>query len=163
MQIGKDTVVSIDYTLTDDAGKVLDTSKGRVPLAYLHGAGNLIAGLESALEGKTAGEHFAVTVEPAQAYGQRDERLKQVMLRTSFKGVKRVEVGMQFSTRTAQGNRGMVVVGFDKAGDVIVDGNHPLAGKTLNFDVTVVEVREATQEEKDHGHVHGPGGHHHHH
>ncbi len=159
MGIGKDKVVSINYTLRDDDGKVIDTSEGREPLAYLHGARNIVPGLEAALEGKNIGDQVHVAVEPAGGYGDRDDRMVQTVPRAAF-GENKVETGMQFQAQTPAGARVVTVV--DVQGDeVTVDGNHPLAGRTLNFDVTIVEVRDATPEEREHGHVHGPGGHHH--
>jgi FKBP-type peptidyl-prolyl cis-trans isomerase SlyD len=161
MRVGKDKVVSVDYTLTDSTGNVLDTSKGQEPLLYLHGVGSIVPGLETALEGKSAGEEIAVTVPPEQAYGQRDENLVQDVPRTAF-GESKVEPGMQF--RAEGKNAGARLVSVVSVGEqtVRIDANHPLAGKTLHFDVKVVSVRDATREEVTHGHVHGPGGHHHH-
>jgi FKBP-type peptidyl-prolyl cis-trans isomerase SlyD len=161
MNIEKDKVVSIDYTLTGDDGQVIDSSKGREPLHYLHGAGNIIPGLESALEGKAQGDQVNVSVPPEQGYGPRDERMVQAVPRASFGGVAEIKPGMQFQAQTNAGPRIITVV--DVQGDqVMIDANHPLAGQTLNFDVNVRDVRDATQEELSHGHVHGPGGHHHH-
>jgi FKBP-type peptidyl-prolyl cis-trans isomerase SlyD len=163
MQIAKDKVVMINYTLTDPDGQVLDSSEGRDPLAYLHGRGNIIPGLEAALDGKAVGEQVQVTVEPAQAYGELDESLVQQVPLSKFEGVDKVEPGMQFTAQTQMGPRVISVTEVDQANDLVtVDANHPLAGVTLNFDVNIVEVREATAEELDHGHVHAPGGHHHH-
>jgi FKBP-type peptidyl-prolyl cis-trans isomerase SlyD len=162
MQIGKDKIVSIDYTLTDQNGQTLDTSNGRGPLAYLHGSGNIIPGLERALEGKSEGEKIAVDVIPGEAYGERDERLVQAVPRAAFRGVENIQAGMQFQAQ-AQGQPGqrlVTVVGVE-ADTVRVDANHPLAGKTLHFDVTIVGVRDATPEERQHGHAHGAGGHQH--
>jgi len=160
MAIQKDKVVSIDYTLTGDNGQVLDSSNGREPLAYLHGAGNIIPGLESALEGKDEGDELNVQIPPDQAYGQRDERMVQPVPRTAFQGVADIQPGMQFQAQTNAGPRLITVVGVE--GDqVTIDANHPLAGATLKFDVKVVNVRDATSEEMSHGHVHGAGGHQH--
>lgn len=159
MKATKNTIVSIDYTLTEVGGEVLDTSKAREPLSYLHGNGNIIPGLESSLEGKSAGEHLNVTIPPADAYGELDAEKMMEIPREQFAGIPEIQVGMQFSARNDHGEQIVTVTNVQN--DVItVDGNHPLAGKTLNFDVTIVKVREATQEELDHGHVHGPGGHH---
>jgi FKBP-type peptidyl-prolyl cis-trans isomerase SlyD len=160
MQIATDAVVSIHYTLTDDAGETLDSSAGGEPLAYLHGKGNLIRGLENALTGKQAGDKVQVTVAPADGYGEYDKALIQNVPRRSFKGVGNLQVGMQFQVQSPQGARMVTVTRM--AGDMVtVDGNHPLAGKNLNFDVEITEVRAASEEEITHGHVHGPGGHHH--
>ncbi|MBP7691919.1 MAG: peptidylprolyl isomerase [Anaerolineales bacterium] len=152
MHITKHTVVAIDYTLTDDAGGVLDSSRGGEPLAYLHGVGQIIPGLERALEGKAAGEAFQVAIAPADGYGERDDRLKQQVTRDMFEG-HAIEVGMQFMAQMAGAQHVFTVVGVD-GDDVTVDGNHPLAGVPLNFDVTVVSVRAATEEELSHGHAH---------
>jgi len=160
MAIEKDKVVSIDYTLTGENGQVLDSSQGREPLAYLHGAGNIIPGLENALEGKDEGDQLNVQIPPDQAYGQRDERMVQPVPRTAFQGVPDIQPGMQFQASTNAGPRLITVVGV-QGDQVTIDANHPLAGATLNFDVTVRNVRDATNEEKSHGHVHGAGGHQH--
>ena len=160
MQITKDKVATIDYTLKNEAGEVLDSSQGGEPLAYLHGANNIIPGLESALEGQAAGDEIQVSVPPEQAYGVRNEALRQEVDKSQFSGVDDLKVGMHFRVPSEQGD--MVIRVADIEGDsVTVDGNHQLAGMTLQFDVTVKDVREATEEEKNHGHVHGPGGHHH--
>ena len=160
MNVAKDKVVSIDYTLTGDQGQVLDSSNGRQPLAYLHGGGNIIPGLESALEGKFAGDKLNVTIPPEQAYGIRDERMIQTVNRSSFGPDANIQQGMQFQANTNLGPRVLTV--RDIQGDnVTIDANHPLAGQTLNFDVKVVEVRDASQDELAHGHPHGPGGHQH--
>jgi FKBP-type peptidyl-prolyl cis-trans isomerase SlyD len=160
MQIAQDTVVSIHYTLTDDAGETVDSSAGGDPLFYLHGNGNLVPGLENALEGKQAGDKIQVTVAPAQGYGEYDKQLVQRVPRRAFKGVADVKAGMQFQVNSDQGPRSVTVTNV--AGDMVtVDGNHPLAGKNLNFAVEVMEVRQPSEEELAHGHVHGPGGHHH--
>lgn len=156
MQITKHTVAAIHYTLTDNEGNVLDSSAGRDPLHYIHGIGNLIPGMEDGLEGKTKGEKFNIKVSPEKGYGVKSEELLQQVPRSSF-GDQPIEVGMQFQT-----NKGSVVtvtkIGLDS---ITVDANHPLAGVELNFDVEVLEIRLATEEELAHGHVHGPGGHHH--
>jgi len=160
MQIAQDTVVSIHYTLTDDAGETVDSSAGGDPLFYLHGNGNLVPGLENALEGKQAGDKIKVTVAPADGYGEYDKQLVQRVPRRAFKGVADVKTGMQFQVQSDQGPRSVTVTNV--AGDMVtVDGNHPLAGKNLNFAVEVMEVRKPSEEELAHGHVHGPGGHHH--
>jgi FKBP-type peptidyl-prolyl cis-trans isomerase SlyD len=160
MKIAHEKVVSIHYTLTNKEGTVLDSSSGSEPLAYLHGFGNIIPGLENALEGKEMGEKLSVTVEPEQGYGARDAQLIQAVPRSAFKGVEELAPGMQFQAEGPQGTRLVVVT--QVAEDVVtVDANHPLAGQTLHFEVEVSEVREATAEELEHGHVHGPHGHHH--
>lgn len=161
MLIGSEKVVLIHYTLTDDSGQVLDSSSGRDPLAYLHGKGNIIPGLEKALEGKQAGDKLNVAVQPVEGYGERDERLVQDVPREAFENVDEVNPGMQFQAQNEQGQARIVTV-TKVADDLItIDANHPLAGANLNFDVEVTEVREPTAEELEHGHVHGPGGHNH--
>ncbi len=161
MEIAQDSVVSIHYTLTNDQGETLDSSAGSEPLSYLHGHGNLIPGLEKELLGRKAGDKLKVKIAPADAYGEFDKSLIQQVPLRSFKGVGKVQVGMQFQVPSAAGPR--VVTVTKVVGDMVtVDGNHALAGQNLNFDVEVTEVREATAEELEHGHVHGPGGHHHH-
>ena len=157
MQITKNKVASIHYTLRDNSGNVLDTSDGREPLHYLHGAGNLIIGMEEGLEGKSRGDKFQLKIPAAKGYGEKDPAMTQKVPRSAF-GDQEVKKGMKFST-----DRGAVVTVTDVALDsVTVDANHPLAGVELNFAVEVMEVRNATQEEIAHGHVHGPEGHHHH-
>ena len=160
MQISANMVVSIDYTLTDDQGTVIDSSEGRGPLAYLHGMNNIIPGLENALEGKSKGDSLQVKVSPEEGYGERSEELTQAIPKQMFEGNDDIQVGMQFQTMTEQGPHVVTVTQIDDD-TITVDGNHPLAGENLNFDVTVVDIREATAEELDHGHVHGPEGHDH--
>lgn len=160
MKIEDRKVASIHYTLKDDAGTVLDSSDGGDPLAYIHGMGNLIPGLETQLLGRSAGERLAVTVPPAEAYGEFDPDQVVEVSRSQFEGVSELAVGMQFTASGPDGHQ-MVTVTKVENDMVTIDGNHPLAGKTLHFEVTVMEVREATPDELSHGHVHGPGGHHH--
>ncbi|HEY0634191.1 MAG TPA: peptidylprolyl isomerase [Gammaproteobacteria bacterium] len=160
MQISAQKVVSIDYTLTNDKGEVVDTSQGHEPLVYIQGIGNLIPGLEQALEGRAAGDTLQVSVSPEQAYGDRDAELTQAVPRKMFENADEIQVGMQFQTMSEHGHQVVTVIGVD-AETITVDANHPLAGETLHFDVKVIEVRDATPEELDHGHVHGEGGHHH--
>jgi FKBP-type peptidyl-prolyl cis-trans isomerase SlyD len=159
MTISQDQVVSIHYTLRDDDGQVIDSSSGGEPLAYLHGHGNLIAGLERELTGKKAGDKLQVKVLPGDGYGEYDRELIQRVPRRALKGLANVKVGTRLQAQTEQGPRAVTVT--QVAGDMVtLDGNHPLAGKNLNFEVEVAEVRAATAEELAHGHVHGPGGHH---
>jgi len=162
MLIAQDKVVLIHYTLKNDSGEVLDSSSAGDPLAYIHGQGNLIAGLEKALEGKQSGDKLNVSVEPSEGYGERDDSLVQQVPRRAFGGAPNVQPGMQFHAQTSQGHTRVVTVTRIQGDMVTVDGNHPLAGENLHFDVEVTEVRDATEEELEHGHVHGPGGHHHH-
>ena len=160
MPIAKDSVVSIHYTLKDDAGKVIDSSASGDPLTYLQGHGNLVAGLERELEGKSVGDKLAVKLAPADGYGEYDKSLIQKVPRRSLKGISNIKVGLRLHAQTEQGPRAVTVTHV--AGDMItLDGNHPLAGQSLNFDVEVTDVRAATEEELSHGHVHGAGGHHH--
>lgn len=156
MTVSKDSVVSIHYTLRDNDGNILDSSSGRDPLNYIHGRGNLIVGMEEGIEGKSNGDQFNLKISPEKGYGLKNDQLVQKVPLKSF-GDQKVEAGMQFNTQNGQ-----VVTVTEVAQDsVTVDGNHPLAGVALNFEVEVMDVRKATQEEIEHGHVHGPGGHNH--
>jgi FKBP-type peptidyl-prolyl cis-trans isomerase SlyD len=160
MQIESQKVVTLHYTLTDDQGAVIDQSEDG-SFVYMHGANSIIPGLENALTGKKAGDELSVSVAPADAYGERSDAMLQQVPKSMFEDQSQVEVGMQFH---AQGPNGeTLVVTVTEVGDdnVTVDGNHPLAGTQLNFDVKVIDVRDATTEEVDHGHAHGPEGHHH--
>src|SRR5690606_30724137 len=139
---------------TDGTGKVLDSSDGQEPLSYLHGAGNIIPGLERALVGKSVGDKLNVAVPAAEAYGERDASMVQELPSSMFSGVDQIEVGMEFHAETEHGLQVVTVVAVEE-GQVTIDGNHPLAGVDLNFDVEVTEVREATEEEVAHGHAHG--------
>jgi FKBP-type peptidyl-prolyl cis-trans isomerase SlyD len=160
VEITADRVVTIHYTLKDDNGAVLDSSAGGEPLAYIQGHGNLVSGLEKALEGKRDGNTLAVSVAPADGYGIRDEALIQRVPKRSLQGSGQIKKGMQFQAGTDGGMRTFTVTAV--IGDmVMLDGNHPLADQTLHFDIEIVGVREATTEELEHGHVHGAGGHHH--
>jgi FKBP-type peptidyl-prolyl cis-trans isomerase SlyD len=152
-------VVSFEYTLTDDSGQLIEKSQAGKPVAYLHGSGNIIPGLEKALDGKSSGDAFGVTIAPEDGYGVHDERLIQnIPIRKLPE--RKAEVGMQWRVQTESGPRVLRVMAV--RGDYAkVDANHPLAGKTLRFDVKVIEVRDATEEELTHGHVHGEGGHNH--
>jgi|TARA_B110000046_G_scaffold178639_1_gene206731 FKBP-type peptidyl-prolyl cis-trans isomerase SlyD len=161
MTIKENSAVSFHYTLTDDDGQTLDSSAGKDPLAYLHGAGNIIPGLESALAGKKIGDAMVVAVTAAEGYGEIQQELIQEVPRDAFQGVDSIEVGMQFEAQTGQGGSVPVTVTAVTDDAVTVDGNHPLAGKNLNFDVAIEDVRDATEEELEHGHVHGSGGHEH--
>lgn len=156
MRITKNSVVTFHYTLNDSEGKLLDTSAGRDAFAYLHGGGMIVPGLEEQLEGKAKGDSMQVEVEPAKGYGEVDPQLVQRVPLDRFGG-QPVEEGMQFQTPD---NRVWSVLEV-KDDQVVLNGNHPLAGVTLHFSVEVTDVREATADEISHGHVHGPGGHHH--
>ncbi len=156
MQIAKHKVASIHYTLTDNDGKVLDSSEGREPLHYIQGIGNLISGMEEGLEGKKQGDKVNLKVSPEKGYGVKSDAMIQRVPRSAFENQK-IEVGMQFQTN--QGT--LVTVTHVGLSEITVDGNHPLAGVELNFAVEVLSIRAATEEELAHGHVHGAGGHHH--
>jgi len=160
MQIAQNAVVAFHYTLTDDEGQVIDSSQGRAPLTYLHGTGQIVPGLEKQMEGRVAGDAFNADVAPEEGYGVHRPELVQEVPRAAFQGVDDIQPGMQFQGRGPQGEINVTVtkVEDDK---VYVDGNHPLAGKTLHFAIDVSSVREASAEELSHGHVHGEGGHHH--
>jgi len=160
MNIAKDKVVVIDYTLTDKDGQVIDKSDPSAPLAYLQGNGNLLPKLEGALEGKVTGDSLNVVLPPEDGYGVHDSSKIVDVPKEMFKDVGEIKPGMRFQARGPHGVELLCVVGVEEE-TVKVDGNHPLAGVTLHFDVTVREVREASAEELAHGHVHGPGGHHH--
>jgi FKBP-type peptidyl-prolyl cis-trans isomerase SlyD len=160
VEITADRVVTIHYTLKDDNGTVLDSSAGGEPLAYIQGHGNLVSGLEKALEGQQGGHTLAVSVPPADGYGLRDEALIQRVPKRTLQGAGDIRKGMQFQARTEDGMRLFTVTAV--VGDMVtLDGNHPLADQTLHFAIEIVSVREATTEELEHGHVHGAGGHHH--
>jgi FKBP-type peptidyl-prolyl cis-trans isomerase SlyD len=154
MKISDDKVVQIDYTLKNDEGQILDSSEGREPLAYLHGAGNIIPGLESALEGKEEGDTLSVTIMPAEGYGERDEALVMAVDRSEFPDPQQVQVGARFNIQTDQGVHLATVTDVTED-QAKLDLNHPLAGETLHFDVEVVDIKEASEEEREHGHVHG--------
>jgi len=159
MIISENAAVLFHYTLTDEEGNQLDSSKGKDPLAYLHGHKNIIPGLEQEMEGKQAGDVMVVTIAPADAYGERQEQMVQEVPRKTFQADD-INVGMRFEAQTPNGALTVVVTGVTDE-TVTVDGNHPLAGKELTFDVRIDSVREATEEELTHGHVHGAGGHQH--
>ena len=148
-------VVAMDYARTNGAGGVIDSSAGGAPLAYLQGAGNIIVGLERALEGKQAGDELTVSVEPQDAYGEYSAELVATLGRDMFEGVEEMEVGMQFHASGPDGGMQIVTVRELDGDDVIVDGNHPLAGQRLTFAVKIVSVRDASAEELAHGHIHG--------
>jgi FKBP-type peptidyl-prolyl cis-trans isomerase SlyD len=153
MNIAKNRVVSIEYTLSGEDGVVLDTTAGQQPLAYIHGTGSLVEGLEAALEGKAPADHISVNVTPEQAYGMRDDTIVFSLPRAQFQGVDELEVGMQFQVQSDGDAHLVTVIAMDD-NEVTVDGNHPLAGLTLQFDVDIVAVRDATPDELEHGHVH---------
>lgn len=159
MTIKTNSVVAFHYTVRDEDGVKLDSSEGSAPLTYLHGASNIIPGLEQALAGKSKGDSLEVTIPPEEAYGVYHDGLVEAVPKDAFEGAD-IEVGMRFEAQTSDGPISVVITGIE--GDhVTVDGNHPLAGKSLSFSVTIEDIRDATAEEISHGHVHGPGGHHH--
>ena len=160
MQIAKNAAVSIHYTLKNDAGSVIDSSIGKDPLHYLHGAGNLIIGMEENLEGKKKGENFEAVISPEKGYGVKDETLINVVPRNVFGDITDIQVGMQFNAQNGEQSF-MVKVAKVEGDDITIDGNHELAGENLHFSVEVMSVREATADEISHGHIHGPGGHQH--
>lgn len=153
MQIQDNAVVGIHYTLKNDAGEILDSSEGRDPLVFLQGKGNIISGLESALAGKAAGDKLDVTIEPEDGYGVRREELMQKLPRTAFQGVDDIQVGMQFQAQTEKGPIPLRVAAIN-GDEITVDANHVLAGERLHFSVSVESVREASDEDMSHGHVH---------
>ena len=155
MQIAQNKVAIITYTLTNVNGDVLDQANEEQPFAFIAGTGNIIPGLDEALAGKTAGDVVTTTIAPEHAYGERHDELTQTVPKEMFQGVDNVEPGMQFNAQTNQG-MSVVTVTNVEGDQVTIDGNHPLAGETLNFDVKILEVRDATADELEHGHVHGP-------
>ncbi len=159
MQIAQQKVVTLNYTLTDDQGVIIDRSESG-DFAYLHGAASIIPGLERALEGKSAGDKFTVAIAPVDAYGERDESLTQVVPRSAF-GEAEPNPGDQFHAQSGEGQMIVITITQVDGDRITIDGNHPLAGVNLNFEVEVIEVRDASSEELSHGHVHGPDGHHH--
>jgi len=160
MTIEKQKVVTLNYKLTDDQGQVIDQSDDS-SFQYLHGAQNIIPGLENALTGKAAGDELSVSIAPAEGYGERDDSRVASVPRDRFPEGE-IQPGMQFHAQSPEGDLAVVTVTEVSADAVTVDSNHPLAGVQLNFEVTVIEVRDATAEELEHGHVHGPDGEHHH-
>lgn len=161
MTIAQNKVVTLHYEVADgESGEVIDSSAGSQPLTYLHGAQNIIPGLEQALEGKTVGDALEVTIEAADAYGERSDDRVQRVPHEAFAEIEKVEPGMTVTAQTESGPINLVVTEVDDDA-VTVDANHPLAGKALTFNVTVEAVREASDEEVEHGHVHGPDGHDH--
>ncbi|WP_040810350.1 FKBP-type peptidyl-prolyl cis-trans isomerase [Nocardia concava] len=161
MSIAADKVVSIEYTLTDDDGEVLDTSVGDEPLVYLHGAENIVEGLEKALDGKQPGDEIEVVVEPEEGYGDYLVELVSTVDRAAFDGVDELEVGMEFEAEAPDGESQIVVVRAVDGDEVTIDANHPLAGQRLHFKVKVIDIRDATEDELAHGHPHGDDDHEH--
>jgi FKBP-type peptidyl-prolyl cis-trans isomerase SlyD len=160
MKVAQDSVVSFHYVLKDEAGSIVDQSHGE-PMTYLHGQGQIVPGLERELTGRTAGEKLQVRVPATDGYGEYDAARIQQVPRAAFKSIPDLRAGMSLQARTQSGGHTTVTVKEIGPEFVTVDGNHALAGKTLFFDVEIAEVRMATEEELEHRHVHGPGGHHH--
>ncbi len=154
VQIEKKMAVSIHYTLTNNAGEQLDNSRDQEPMVYLHGLGQIISGLENALLGKSVGDKFVVTIPPADAYGEKRDDMLQIVPITMFEGIDKVEVGMKFHADASHGVD-MVTVSKIEGDEVTIDGNHPLSGEALTFDVEVIDIRPATADELSHKHIHG--------
>lgn len=160
MNIAKDTVVQLHYSLFDEQNTLIESTSGHQPLAYLHGHDNMIPGFELAMEGKAAADHVSITLTPEQAYGQRQDDAVQRIPVKHLSGAKVWKKGMNAVVHTEQGPRQVTIL---KVGRFMadVDTNHPLAGKTIRFEVDITDVRAATAEEIAHGHAHGVGGHQH--
>ncbi|MFQ5626477.1 MAG: peptidylprolyl isomerase [Methyloligellaceae bacterium] len=154
MNIADKCVVSFHYTLTNGDGEQLDSSSGKDPLKYLHGASNIVPGLEQALNGKKAGDALKVSVQPKDGYGEVNPEMVQIVPRSAFDGVDEIRPGMQFQAEGAQGQVQLITVEEVTDEGIKVNGNHPLAGQVLHFDVTIEDVREASEEELSHGHAH---------
>ena len=161
MRVEQNKVVMMHYKLADKDGNVIDTSEGRAPLAYIHGIGALVPGLENELEGKVKGDKFSAVVSPEDAYGHRDEELVRVVPKSGFQGEEEMQLGMQVQIDT--GEKGLAIATLVKieGDDITLDLNHPLSDTELHFDIEITDIREATDEEVAHGHVHGEGGHQH--
>ena len=158
MKIEKNSVVAIDYTLKDDAGETLDSSAGQEPLHYMHGHNNIVDGLEKALDGKDVGDKLTVTVTPKDGYGERDEKKILKVESSALPKEMAPEIGMQVAAEGPSGDVVPLWITAVEGASVTLDGNHPMAGKTLHFTVEVKSIRAASEEELNHGHVHGPGG-----
>jgi len=159
MMVEKDKVVSFHYVLTDASGEQVESSREHEPMSYLHGANNIIRGLEKAMEGHAINDKFTATIEPEEAYGVRNEKNVQRIAIKRLKIQGKLHPGQVLSLRTKQGPVQVTVVKVGRF-NVDVDGNHPLAGQTLTFDVEITAIRDATDEEIKHRHIHGPDGHH---
>lgn len=161
MQISNEKVATLNYLLADSDGKTIDAVND-ASFVYLHGANNIIPGLENALEGKSKGDKVSVVIEPEDAYGERDDARIEQVPKSMFESTEEaLEVGMQFHAQGPDGQALLVTIVAVEDDSVVIDGNHPLAGVQLHFDVEVVDVRDASEEELSHGHVHGPHGHNH--
>ncbi|QBY05066.1 peptidylprolyl isomerase [Thalassotalea sp. HSM 43] len=157
MKIANNKVVNMHYAVMDKDENLIDSSYDHKPLAFIHGSGFLIPGLESALEGKQVGDSFIVDIAAEDAYGERHDGLVQTVPKALFASIDDLDVGMQLRAQTDQGEQTVIVIGMDEE-EITVDGNHPLAGMDLKFDVEIIEVRDASEDELAHGHVHGEGG-----
>jgi FKBP-type peptidyl-prolyl cis-trans isomerase SlyD len=157
MAVANKKVVSFHYTISNQQGEELESSREKQPMSYLHGYRNIIKGLEEAMTGREEGEQFQVTIDPADAYGERIESNIQRIPAKHFKEARRLEPGQLVSIKTKQGPVQATVIKIGRF-NIDVDANHPMAGQTLIFDVEVTGIRDASQEEISHGHVHGPGG-----
>ena len=160
MKIEKDKVVLMHYTLTDNEGDIIGSTEGDVPMAYMQGKGNIIPGLEVEMEGKKTGDKFKVNLSAESAYGKHNPELLHVVDRSVFQGEEEITIGLRVNVQTSNGDSIAVVSAFDDK-TITLNLNHPLADKDLTFDIEIVEVRDPTEVEIEHGHVHGPGGHHH--
>ncbi len=159
MQIANDKVVTINYTLRNDEKEILDSTQ-EGDFAYLHGADNIIAGLEKALDGKTIDDELSVSIAPTDGYGERNPDMSQVVPKEMFGAEGDIKVGQQFHAASPEGQEIVVTVTAIDDDNITVDGNHPLAGVTLHFEVKVIDIRDASAEELEHGHVHGADDHH---
>jgi FKBP-type peptidyl-prolyl cis-trans isomerase SlyD len=159
-KIKANSVVGITYVLTNSQGEELDRAEKAEPLQYIHGMSQIVPGLEKELEGLEVGVTKKVTVTPEEGYGEVNPDLKMTLTRKQFPKDAQIDAGMQFYASTG-GERLLLTVTGINGEDIEVDGNHPLSGQTLNFDVEIISIRDATEEEMQHGHVHGPGGHEH--
>ena len=156
-KITQNTVVSLDYTLTNDAGETLDKSENG-QFVYLHGSNSISPGLEKALTDKALSEEFKVSIEADDAYGQKDDSKRQVVGRDMFEADSPIEVGVQFHAQSPEGEMLMITIAEINGDEITIDGNHPLAGERLHFDIKVTSIREATEEEVSHGHAHAEVG-----
>jgi len=150
-------VVGIHYTLKDDAGEVIDTSDGRAPLEYLHGAHNIVPGLEKALAGQSIGDTFEAEVPPEEGYGPRQEGATEKIGKDKLPPDMALLPGMQLTAQDENGQMFAMWVAEVSDEDITVDYNHPLAGQTLHFSGNIVSLREPSEEEVAHGHVHAGG------
>ena len=155
MKISNNKVATFDYTVSNESGEILDSSKEAGSLPYIHGIGSLIRGLESAMEGRSPGDSFSVTVPPAQGYGEWDETLVDVVPKSAIDGIENLEVGHRIQIKDHAGARIASVTKLEED-RITLDGNHPMVGVTLKFDIDIIDVRDASKEELEHGHIMGP-------